>query len=137
MVPLEERTYPQVGYRALSTLFYRQEAQTLNGDFLKSRWGSFGYGFVTFGILLEFIGAMCMSTIFIWDNVMYLVPDWQSWEIVLICTLMILPTCWMLNFSELSFNSFLGCVCKIFTVIVIVMTFFINMSVVCNIYLII
>ena len=47
-------------------------------------------------------------------------------EIIVICTAISLPTCWMLNFNELSINSFLGCICKIFTALVVFVTFFIN-----------
>ena len=121
-VPFDERTYHQVGFRALN--------ETFSFNKKKLKLGNFGMGLVTFGILLEFIGALCMSTIFIWDNISYLAPDWEPWRIIVISTACVLPTCWMLNVSELAFTAFLGCVCKIFTVSVIVITFFINTSVI-------
>eukprot|EP01084_Bolivina_argentea_P055066 100973_1 len=120
-VPIEDRTYHQVGFIALDRTFKIGNKQM--------KWGNFGMGLVTFGILCEFIGALCMSTIFIWDNFSYLVPEWEQYWIVLIASIAILPTCWMLNVSELAFNAFLGCICKIFTVAVIVANFFTDMSV--------
>eukprot|EP01083_Nonionella_stella_P116967 348025_1 len=120
-VPPEERTYHQVGYIALN--------ETLSFGKRKLKWGNFGMGLITFGILCEFVGALCMSAIFIWDNVSYLVPDLNFLWIIIISTCAVLPTCWMLNVSELAFNAFLGCVCKVFTVVVIVITFFLDTSV--------
>ena len=121
-MPENERTYHQVGFRALNETF------CINGKPMK--WGKYGMALVTFGILCEFVGALCMSTIFIWDNISYLAPNLDLKWIILFSCLALLPTCWMLNVSELAFNAFLGCICKIFTVSVIVITFFLNPSIV-------
>lgn len=91
----------------------------------------FGLCFVTFGVMLEFLGALCMSLIFIWDNISYLMGDYlQMWQIVIITICVLLPTCWILSIAELRIQSFLGCVCKVFTVAVVISTFFVDTSVV-------
>lgn len=85
-IPENEQTYHGVGYRALDGTF------KFNGKPLKL--GQLGQGLITFGILLEFVGGLCMSTIFIWDNISYLLPDVDLFWIAVVATLATLPTCW-------------------------------------------
>eukprot|EP00484_Ammonia_sp_Unknown_P029244 CAMPEP_0197028886 /NCGR_PEP_ID=MMETSP1384-20130603/8464_1 /TAXON_ID=29189 /ORGANISM="Ammonia sp." /LENGTH=590 /DNA_ID=CAMNT_0042457955 /DNA_START=50 /DNA_END=1822 /DNA_ORIENTATION=+ len=104
-----EHSYPMVGFYSFQNL---------------------GYYFISFGIIAELFGALCTNTIFLWRNLSFLLlPLGLSLDvIILICIAISLPTCWMLNFNELSINSFLGCVCKIFTAIVVFVTFFYNLD---------
>ena len=104
-----EHSYPMVGFYSFS---------------------NFGYFLISFGIIAELFGALCTNTIFLWTNLSFLLlPFGLSLdEIILIASLVSLPTCWMLNFNELTINSFLGCICKIFTAIVVFITFFYNLD---------
>lgn len=85
-LPASQQTYHGVGYRALDGTF------AIGGKALQ--WGPLGQGLVTFGILLEFVGGLCMSTIFIWDNISYLLPEVDLFWIAVVATLALLPTCW-------------------------------------------
>jgi len=121
-VPEHEQTYHGVGYKALDGTF------ALKGKPLKL--GNVGKWLVTAGILLEFYGVLCIQFVFIWENISFLLPTVDLGYIAVVSSFAVLPTCWMLNVSELAFNSFLGCFCKVFTVLVIVSTFFMNTEVV-------
>jgi len=121
-IPINEQTYHLIGYKALDRTF------ALKGKPLEL--GNWGQWFVTMGILVEFVGLICMQNIFIWRNTYILLPDVDHFYIAAVSTFSLLPTIWMLNVSELAFNAFLGCICKVFTVSVIVYTFFMNTEVV-------
>ena len=106
-LPETDRDYPSVG---------------------KQAFGNFGYSLISFGILAEMLGALMTNSIFLWNNIGYLLPNVSTHYIVIGCSLLTLPTCWMLNFSQLTINSFLGCVCKIFTAVVVIGLFFYNIN---------
>ncbi len=104
-----EQSYPMLGYYSFN---------------------NFGYLLISIGICAELFGALCTNTIFLWTNLSYLLAPFglSLHEIILICVLLSLPTCWMLDFNQLSINSLLGCICKIVTAIVVVITFFLNLD---------
>ena len=102
----QRRTYPAVG--------------------LKS-FGNYGLYFVSFGIVPEFFGSIGVNLIFLWQNIEYLFDStdfgfthteyYSISNIAITSCVCVLPLCLILNLSEMSFISFLGCICKILTVI--------------------
>ena len=108
-VDVNKRSYQQVGYEAM---------------------GIFGYILVSFGIELEFIGALTMSIIFFWNNIHYLLPNIPLYIIIISGTIVVIPTTWMLNMADLRFISLFGCISKLLTVAVIVINFWIKYDVV-------
>eukprot|EP01083_Nonionella_stella_P026905 74056_1 len=104
-----EQSYPMVGYYSFQNA---------------------GYLLISIGIMSELLGALCTNTIFLWTNLAYLLTPYGLSQdmVILVCSVITLPTCWMLNFSELSINSLLGCICKVFTAIVVFVTFFLNLD---------
>lgn len=70
--------------------------------------GKFGERLVQLMILLELIGANMITLLFLWRNVIFLLPQVDSHIVVLICIGVALPTIWLLNFSQLSGISLLG-----------------------------
>jgi len=105
--PSAEHSYPMIGWYSFS---------------------HFGYALISVGIVAELFGALCTNTIFLWRNVSFLLPSLSASSLALLCSVVSLPTCWMLNFSQLSVNSLLGCVCKVFTAVVVVLTFALNVD---------
>jgi len=93
-------------------------------------FGRFGYHLICWGIVAELFGALCTNTIFLWRNVSYLLtPLGLSMDgVIAVCCCCSLPTVWILNFNDLSINSLLGCVCKIFTAVVVLVAFFVNLD---------
>eukprot|EP01083_Nonionella_stella_P141818 437640_1 len=112
-----KKTYPDVGYAAFR---------------------SYGVWFISVGIICEFFGVICTNCIFMWDNAKYGIESFTHFadhengistsQIALWCSVAVLPTCWMLNLSQMSFVSFLGCTCKILTVLSVVVCFVLNID---------
>eukprot|EP01083_Nonionella_stella_P117329 349498_1 len=107
-----KRTYPDVGHRS---------------------YGALGVFLVCVGVMLEFFGAININLLFLWDNVQYLIDslkfdDVQIGILPFITSAVILPTCWLLNISDLSFISALGCMSKLLTVFATLLCFFLNLD---------
>lgn len=85
-VPESLQTYHGVGFRALDSTFkYHGKPLQL---------GPIGHWMITLGVFLEFLGAMCMVIIFIWENTSYLLPNVKFFYIALVASGAVLPTCW-------------------------------------------
>ena len=110
-----KKTYPDVGYKS---------------------FGGYGSFAVSLGIICEYFGGLCMCLIFMWNNIKYFLDStnllssdlYGIGNIAMYATAAVLPLCWILNLSEMSFISFLGSMCNIFTVIVIIVCFILNID---------
>ena len=95
-------TYPELGYAA---------------------FGRAGRNFISLMIFLEFFGATCIVLLFLWQNIMLLLPDTAAvelWQVAVLVCAVALPTVWMLRFSDLAFLGLLGFVASAFIACVIV-----------------
>ena len=108
-VTIDKRNYQMVGYEAM---------------------GNFGRILIIFGIQFEYIGVLTVSIIFFWKNIEYLIPNISPYLIYILATVLIIPTTWMLNMSELRFISLFGCIAKLLTVIVIILNFVFDFDVI-------
>ena len=86
----------------------------------------YGKQLIRGAVLLEFLGAILIVQIFIWQNFALLLPTLSNIDIVLICVGAALPTTWILNFSDLSFISFLGFLSTCLIAVTVTYNFAIN-----------
>eukprot|EP01083_Nonionella_stella_P112645 331623_1 len=99
-------------------------------------YGKYGISIIVISIIFEFFGIVLTCIIFMWDNVEYGLNSLpfangnigNMAQIALFCTAAALPTCWLLNFSDMAFVSFLGCTCKILTVLAMIVCFVLSMD---------
>lgn len=87
-------------------------------------FGEKGMAMVTLFVSLEFFGATIMTTIFLWNNIFYLIRGHYFW-IALLSGILCTPTVWLLNFSEMSFLNIIGVASNIiFVFTTILLAFF-------------
>jgi len=107
-----KRTYSDIGYKS---------------------FGRIGASLTALAVGFGFAATLCVDTILLWRNSQYLVDSFSSDPVStswtsFICTVLALPTLWILNLSEMSFVPFIGAVCKSFAIFVVAVCCVLNMD---------
>ena len=110
----QKRTFTDIGYKS---------------------FGKYGSTTIAIGVFLQFMGTFCVNTIFLWENSQFIIDSFTATSmhsvismrwISSLCTILVLPTMWILNLSEMSFVPFIGVICKILAIFVIAVCFVLN-----------
>jgi len=81
---------------------------TSYADVVDQVLGYWGAIFFIIVVVLEYVAAVCICLLFIWVNLETLMPEISRIYIVVISTVMILPTVWLIKLSDASLLTLLG-----------------------------
>lgn len=86
--------------------------------------GTVGQMTVSFAIFLEFFGLVLTLLIFLWRHLAILLPSISYPELIIVSSIILLPSVWMVNLSELAIVSLIGMISSVLTTAATVLIFF-------------